>query len=341
MYPDGSRIDILRLVLLYCSVVDLCRLRPLSRWTKRAVDTGPVWSAARKRLDRMPPPPIVTASGSWTETAYARMVFGPGKCTVCTLFNDNIPACFSLGVRFCSRRCREAFGSEDKYVLLPHWRTMAARTAGSFADVPGLLDLLPSEYGDPQKDIPSAMKSSEEELWQAAQVDGGGPLPLRPKFVVRTTAELQEEWEKRYHSWEVLKVNGQALTEWLGRYENDGVWAYEDGKLLTRCDVNSVNLKRVAEFARKHKLPLRRATRTPTMWKVLAAFNRDKTLIDEKSMRDILPDVEFDILYDETHTGKRSARFGRVYIPDIKCPHCSEEFYSEDDVGFEEHWEER
>ncbi|KAJ6489238.1 hypothetical protein C8R47DRAFT_1125428 [Mycena vitilis] len=337
MYPDGSRIDILRLVLLHCSLVDLCRLRPLSRWTRRAVDTGPVWSAARKRLDQMPPPPIVKASGSWTEPGYARMVFGPGKCTVCTLFTHNLPACFALGVRFCSQICREAFGSKDEFILLPHWRTMAAHTTGSFGGIPGLLDLLPSEYLDAEKLVPSALQSSTEELRQSELVDGAGALPPRPKFVVRTTAQLAEEWGRRYQSWEILKLNGQALAEWAVRYENDNGWAYEDGMILTPCDIKNTNLKRVADFARKHRLHLRQALRAPTMRKIVHAFNRDKTLIDTKSMSAILADVRFDILYDETHTCQKPEYFGLVFVPDIKCPGCSEEFFSGDVGGFEDH----
>jgi hypothetical protein len=79
---------------------------------------------------------------------------------------------------------------EDYLVSLPHWTTMLASTTNYFDHI-GFQQWLPRQHRNNTFHLPCAVLSSNAERHQAELVDDGKP-PARPKFLVRTGAELKE-----------------------------------------------------------------------------------------------------------------------------------------------------
>jgi hypothetical protein len=56
------------------------------------------------------------------------------------------------------------------------------------------------------------------------------------------------------------------------------------------------------------------------------------------AMKHILPNVQFDLNYNEIYTDIKPLFVGKVRVPDIQCPECSELFLSANVQGFYDHW---
>ncbi|KAJ7697957.1 hypothetical protein B0H16DRAFT_818397 [Mycena metata] len=202
----SPRMNVFTLVLAQCSLYDVYRLTFLSRSARRIINASPhIWREALERLDQVPPPPTISASGFWGHAAYVRLIFGPSPCTVCTQRCTTLPSSFALGVRFCSKTCEEKVTRHHAMPVLPHWTATVASAAYSLDDI-GFRKWIPHPHQRTLKfHLPSAVLAAAAERRQANYVDAG-VLIGKGRFVRRTSEELQQEWIERFRSWITIKA---------------------------------------------------------------------------------------------------------------------------------------
>ncbi|KAJ7187057.1 hypothetical protein C8R46DRAFT_1025000 [Mycena filopes] len=326
-----------------------------------------IWTTARERLDNLPPCPTISASGSWGTAAFVRFILGPGRCSVCSEWCYTMPVCFALGIRICSsaedmrdqgpqvRKQNPSPSSilsdntcrKNVTLKLRHWTATAASFSYSFDEI-GVHPYIPVKYRScPKFHFPSSVQSTKQEMQQAESVDAGTfvvPKDKKPPFVVRTVLQLDTEWIRRMNSWRELVANHHALHEWTARYKTAAVYAYAAGSdhRLIACDVRETNKDRLKTFASRHGFILRLFFQTYTVKALLAAFNRDKTLIDKQSVASRINLIRAELEYAEVYHAITSVYVRRggslmVKIPDVGCPSCPETFLSGDWRGFKDH----
>ncbi|KAJ7434961.1 hypothetical protein B0H11DRAFT_2257757 [Mycena galericulata] len=324
-------------IIKYLSPYDLVQIRRTCYAAKAAVDSNEnVWIIARARLEGLPAPPIVLASGNWSESAYANLLFGSGNCAVCKEICAGLPACFALAFRCCSARCKERIQLQNRVLRLTHWSALFMSLANDL-DTINFNDWLPS-CCTTQPGIfvlPTAVKASRREIEQAKSVERGFDIGDRPRFVKRTTGELSEELKKREKSWCTLVEKDRELVEWAKDYE------------ASRSTVETANIQCVQQYAALHNIPVTEFLRTGTVRRLISAFSRDLTMIDSNALCSIQEKATKEVKMWATHlrsfangplpasgTSQAQRHANRIF-----CPPCQATF--SDRTAFIGHWTKR
>ncbi|KAJ7640274.1 hypothetical protein DFH06DRAFT_1477832 [Mycena polygramma] len=291
-----ARKEIIDAVLPWCSPFDLVQLRRMSKATRRVIEESPGhWISARKNLDNIPSPPVVSAAGQWSEAAYASFLFGKSACAVCARQTGGLPSSFALRFRCCSDTCRTKI---EKFVLLVkigtlrltpngisgfmcnfrHWSFLAAAQAQSHDELE-LRPWLPPQHRTGFFVPESAVTANVAELDQAFRLTMG--MAKRGdalEYVARTRDELKQEWARRHASWPLLLKNHLDLVQWAVKYCSPMVDIVDPaGKIVRQESIHEINVARVRRFAESQGLSPEDTLATPTIQKYLKYFSRDKT----------------------------------------------------------------
>ncbi|KAJ7718541.1 hypothetical protein B0H16DRAFT_1797298 [Mycena metata] len=316
-----------RCVLLCCSPFDLVQIRSTSKRLKSVLEDPLFWAAARKRIDDVPAPPVVTASGYWTENAYANFLFGRSVCVVCHHMTDGLPSVFALNFRCCPVTCYSRIES-GRCISIKHWTVFAAARADSYATI-GLLEFLPPVHRVEIFVPPATADSNAAELDQAERVaDGFMCKGGKPAFPVRDMPQLRQEWDRRQESWTAIlaaslsfPTNHTALGKWKQRVETTPLRVYDHTAMRAQepkysqeefivLTIEQLNSERLSVFAIEHGFDKQDLAATPTAIEYLRYFNRDKTPIFISSILLLLPRLKYELRALEHHR-RSSARVPR------------------------------
>ncbi|KAJ7776115.1 hypothetical protein B0H16DRAFT_1858810 [Mycena metata] len=316
-------------VLLCCSPFDLVQIRRTSKRLKSVLEDPLFWAAARKRIDDVPAPPVVTASGCWTENAYANFLFGRSVCVVCHHMTDGLPSVFALNFRCCPVSCYSRIES-GRCISIKHWTVFAAARADSYATI-GFLEFLPPVHRAEIFVPPATADSNAAELDQAERVaDGSMRKGGKPAFPVRDVPQLRQEWDRRQESWTAILANHTALCKWKQRVETTPLRVYDHTAMRAQeprysqvefivQTIEQLNSERLSVFAIEHGFDKQDLAATPTAIEYLRYFNRDKTPIFISSILLLLPRLKYELRALEHH--RRSLRKGPLQ-PDVHCSRC-------------------
>ncbi|KAJ7470839.1 hypothetical protein FB451DRAFT_1176044 [Mycena latifolia] len=201
-FGDSVKETIIEQVIFeYASPIDLARLLRTCR-TVQAIIARPrcstrlnecCWRAARARMGNLPAPPAVTAAGVWNEAAYAAF-----------LFESRFAEVFPLRSLCC-------FAAAGLHLELPHWTAYTAGLSYAYEALEATAWLPP--HCPDGFILSSAATNQDREYAQAALVDAGWKIE-RPKYAMRTTVELNAEWDRRKESWPAIARNHEALLSW-------------------------------------------------------------------------------------------------------------------------------
>ncbi|KAF7301230.1 hypothetical protein MIND_00687800 [Mycena indigotica] len=262
------------LIIENCSPYDLVQLNATSKVIRSFIGSHQyLWERSllnlkRGNCDAVPSPPRIQATGNYSVTAYIAWIFGGGSCSIrnCSRATHNLPWSFILGLRACSRSCQEMLMSKD-YI---------------FFDVAHIYDdsllsrWLPHLVIEtPQTPIPihaylrKLLTAARHELHCAERVN---PKPKRKSsekhnpFALR---DLYEDYPKRQDARLLLEENARRLTEWVGNYLKEKVMVIKANTDFLRATVSGSQTE----------LNLNRVLQTPTLGRLLHAFNRDLEIL--------------------------------------------------------------
>ncbi|KAF7300634.1 hypothetical protein HMN09_00948700 [Mycena chlorophos] len=261
-------LDVVLLILEQCSPFDLAILAASSSALRAALDANPfIWRRAMVGFARGACPAIPPYAASLEETAncspaaYARYIFGGGKCALCRKPTSSIPYEYLLRLHACSGKCKRGILSrgilfvdrEHKYEIHP-WGQWLPRLRGTWG----------------RKFVYSSfmIERARHEEQQARDADSGRVLPdddLPLPF--RTTATLSEARAERARSRDALTVNAIALEHWSASYVQE------------KETVEAANRRFLKARAKEHGLQYHIIMRCPTVACIFTSFNRDLTLI--------------------------------------------------------------
>ncbi|KAJ7622751.1 hypothetical protein DFH06DRAFT_1481996 [Mycena polygramma] len=280
-----ARKEIIDAVLPWCSPFDLVQLRRMSKATRRVIEESPGhWISARKNLDNIPSPPVVSAAGQWSEAAYASFLFGKSACAVCARQTEGLPSSFALRFRCCSDTCRTKI--ESGFMChFKHWSFLAAAQAQSHDELE-LRQWLPPQHRTGFFVPESAVTANAAELDQAFRLTMG--MAKRGdvlEYVARTRDELKKEWARRHASWPLLLKNHSEVVQWAIEYRSPMVDIVDPaGNVVRQESIQDINVARVRKFAESQGLSPEDTVATPTIRKYLKYFRRDKTPIFASSL---------------------------------------------------------
>ncbi|KAJ7651082.1 hypothetical protein FB45DRAFT_1018437 [Roridomyces roridus] len=263
--------EVLLRILFHSTPRDLLAFQLVSKRFYGILDQNQhCWRWARHNIDPpVPPPPRVEAVGFWTESAYAQLLFGGGNCCAksCQKWTINLPLSFALRLRVCSPGCfKTLHRGYDNYKA-------AKRVSNHYFDssaIPGknglramgkihrdrFRDWLVYDERD-TTDHPTYLKSmvniADNEWLCARAIEEKRKSKIQVK-VVRTCAQLKEQYRLRAAAFEGIMENARQLQ----------VWAKE--LPIKRKELELVNVDFVKEvISPREQIPFRKLLRTATL----------------------------------------------------------------------------
>ncbi|KAJ7085333.1 hypothetical protein C8R43DRAFT_1051527 [Mycena crocata] len=289
--PDAVLLEI----MLESTPTELLVFRGLSHRFHQIMANNPrCWIQARLNMKPpVPPPPHVDAAGIWTESAYAQFIFGGGHCVVksCKAWTARFPYSYSLRIRVCSKKCEA--------ILNRHYDKDTRRINNGYLTsvaIPGkrglrqmgqtqrlhFRDWLPYDERD-MTNFPmyrvTAVAAADQE-WFSARAITEKRAARPPVTVIRTVAELKEQYKLRAEAHPRIMENARALQKWST--------AFEDAK-NAMIKVNVVFIKEVV--SPREQLPYRKLLKTPTLSAALEAFSQSLSTFDIRSWCGMRPAV--------------------------------------------------
>ncbi|KAJ7651080.1 hypothetical protein FB45DRAFT_889579 [Roridomyces roridus] len=312
----GFSNDIILVVFEQCSPRDLLHLSMTCKHFQELIRAHQfLWEVALVNVSgggcpRVPALPKVTAKGNYTHEAYAQFIFGGGICsrpscnknTNTNPFHPLVgqPYDFLFRFRACSSRCKKQI--EDNGVIQDVTRKRDNAEWGNW---------LPRELSDDSEPFymyaRKAVEEAEEERRQAEIVDSG-EVRFEAKFPIRSGIDLDKERKRRARSHDAIQQNATLLLKWQKLY------------LSERERVSRLNSDFVQKMASSVNKKATGIKRTPTMGRLLDAFNRDLApltfTIWRQNRTAILEELE-SISQGAFPAGVTIHRHEKV-----RCPHC-------------------
>ncbi|KAJ7671332.1 hypothetical protein DFH06DRAFT_1468093 [Mycena polygramma] len=257
-------------ILAHCSPFDLAQLGMASKTLRGLIWThGSLWIAAQGNVSgektTLPPLPVVTASGNYSQSAYALFIFGGGS---------GVPngRTFSLVTgSFVSERVRElARRSSDREIQ---------RDISFFFDITKKYDNF--SWGKWLPRVTCTMPSGEKvhsystrdrkhatrEREQAIAVERGNRRTDPLGFPCRNVAQLEQECIKREQSRPALQQNALDLEAWKKEY------------VQAKAVVSRKNFEFIKKYSTLENRKFQGIMRCPTTARIFTAFNRDLDLV--------------------------------------------------------------
>ncbi|KAJ7484980.1 hypothetical protein B0H11DRAFT_2279269 [Mycena galericulata] len=252
-------------ILEKCSPFDLAQLARTSTFLRSFLRVNShLWKTAQVNLAQgdcppLPAPPVVEASGNYSQFAYALWLFDGGPCTWCSKWTDSQPCHFLFRFRSCSPRCRGILFSDvcmstDKAKKYDDffWGKWLSRKGQELPN--GQVTYTYSTQ---------ATKDALRERHQAIGVDGGNSWRDPKGFPVRTSQQLDAECDLRRLSRPAISKNAEELDAWYEAY------------VAQRAVVQKSNFNFLKGLCIEENKKVQGVLRCPTMARLFFAFNRD------------------------------------------------------------------
>ncbi|KAJ7676295.1 hypothetical protein B0H17DRAFT_1140016 [Mycena rosella] len=195
---------------------------------------------------------------------------GPGQrphtLTHCLVYDFvlGLPQCFALGFRCCSEICRLKLQDSGFTVPMEHWTYLIASDTNTFNSIGFTPWLAPDYQNNPLRKfhLPRATGRLHAEIKQSNGIEDPGQY----KVVKRTRPELDQ--------------NHYQLEAWRLRYTTERCLDWQ----LVPQKIQLANLERIRSYSAEvdESLEFSAIVATPTMSRVVSAFNESKTFIDRR-----------------------------------------------------------
>ncbi|KAF7333524.1 Dienelactone hydrolase endo-1,3,1,4-beta-D-glucanase [Mycena venus] len=281
--PDSVWLEI----MLKVTPLELLVLQKLSRKFRRILtDNSRCWAQARNNMNPpVPPPPQVDAAGVWSESAYTQLIFGGGECIVksCKRWTTRFPCSYALRMRVCSPKCEAILHrhyNKDERKINNGYLTSCA--------IPGKRGLrqmgqtqrlhfrswLPYDERDmtkyPMHRVSSIATADQE--WFSARAITEKRSARPPVAVIRTVAELQQQYRLRTEALPRIMQNAKALQQWTAAFSE------------AQKSVDLMNVAFFKEFVSpREQIPYRKLLKTRSVSNAMESFGRSLSTFD---MRD-------------------------------------------------------
>ncbi|KAJ7651078.1 hypothetical protein FB45DRAFT_889573 [Roridomyces roridus] len=272
---QGFSNDIILVILENCSPHALIQIFMTSKPLNAIILAHPrLWDVvlvniARGGCPRVPALPTVTASGNYTHRAYIQFIFGGGECSQPQCETVNVanpshplvgqPFDFLFRFRSCSKSCKSSIDANLIRQDLIHKYDNADWGKWLPRDLSG--DSEPVFFYS-ELDVADAQAEREQ-----AQIVDSGEVRYDANFPIRSRRQLDQECRRRAHSRDAIQQNAKSLRKWQKLY------------LAEHQRVNSLNTEFVKKMAVTVSKKASGIQRTPTMSRLLFAFNRDLELL--------------------------------------------------------------
>ncbi|KAJ6632406.1 hypothetical protein B0H10DRAFT_14054 [Mycena sp. CBHHK59/15] len=273
-------------ILRLCGPADLLQMYRVSKGFNLLLKDHPsCWAAARTVLSTVPAPPV-----GIHESVYAQYLFGGGTCAVCGKYAADLPVCFALRFRACSKTCRERIFSHR---------------AAAIIRVPENHNLHRSAAWAPFHRVSGKRIYSQAELQACKELYSESKSRDSPQAFKTIHIAALESCRSSMECFDALRA-------WRGRYE------------VQIKQTEKFNKAFVKELADKQQINFKRLLSSPSIICHLDAFNQSCTQLDEMAWNTMKRIVFPDLLRRRLNPPRPqpSVVICRPEIGKLLCPEC-------------------